>query len=87
MKEYYRDDDVTLYHGDGAVAVHDGGLVITDPPYNIGFDYGDDGYADQLSPAEYATLIAQACRPPSVVIHYAESMFAIADAIAARAAT
>ncbi len=28
-------------------------LVICDPPYNIGFEYGEDEYKDNLSPAAY----------------------------------
>lgn len=29
-------------------------LAFVDPPYNIGFDYGDDEYKDNLPPAEYS---------------------------------
>lgn len=56
MKPYYADDFVTLYHGDcrdvlptlkrGCVD-----LVLTDPPYNAGIDYG--GYNDSRPRAEY----------------------------------
>jgi len=81
MTPYYSDAYVTLYHGDGRSVRDIEGLVVTDPPYNIGFDYGRGGYLDQLSTGEYAELIAATCRPPSVVIHYAEAMFPLADAI------
>lgn len=29
-------------------------LVFVDPPYNIGFDYGEDEYNDNLSPLDYS---------------------------------
>jgi hypothetical protein len=51
VKPYYEADGVTLYHGDcrevlPALAPVD--LVLTDPPYNVGFGYlsGDDARPD-----------------------------------------
>ena len=32
-------------------------LVVTSPPYNVGWDYGDNGESDQLPLAEYKTLL------------------------------
>ena len=55
MQTYYTDDYCTIYHGDcrdilpGLDRVD---LVLTDPPYNVGIEYGDgtndtnDSYAD-----------------------------------------
>lgn len=80
MTPYYTDALVALYHDDGRNAQGILGLVVTDPPYNIGFDYGG-GYGDTLTADQYADLIRAACRPPSVVIHYPEAMFAVANAI------
>jgi DNA modification methylase len=49
------------------------GTVITDPPYNIGYRY--NGYKDNCSEDEYFGLLSLACRTPSVVVHYIESLF------------
>lgn len=50
---YYKDDWVTLYHGDCRAVLptlgDDLGFALTDPPYNVGIDYGagtDDGRED-----------------------------------------
>ncbi len=44
MKTYYRDSAVTIYHGDCRELVPDQrflcDLVVTDPPYNVGINYG-----------------------------------------------
>jgi site-specific DNA-methyltransferase (adenine-specific) len=43
MKPYYQDDAVTLYHGDCRDVLPQltpVAAVITDPPYNVGLDYG-----------------------------------------------
>jgi len=54
-------------------------VVVTDPPFNIGFAYG--AYHDALSDGEYEALLAATCRLPSVVIHYPEDMFVVAMAL------
>lgn len=43
MKPYYQDDAVTIYHGDCREIMPslDGDVLLTDPPYNVGFKYGD----------------------------------------------
>lgn len=41
---YYEDDSVTLYHGDCLAILPElkpVDLVLTDPPYNFGFEYGE----------------------------------------------
>jgi site-specific DNA-methyltransferase (adenine-specific) len=49
-------------------------VVITDPPFNIGFDY--EGYRDNLSDADYVELIARLkAFERLVVIHYPEESF------------
>jgi DNA modification methylase len=79
MTPYYQDDLVTLYHGDAREAASVDGVVMTDPPYNVGYHYAT--YTDRLPEAEYLELLSLACRTPSVVIQYPEPMFAIAGAI------
>ena len=51
------------------------GTVISDPPYNVGYHY--DGYKDKLPQEEYQEMLRVACRPQSVVIHYAEDLCAL----------
>lgn len=46
MTPYYQDDSCTIYHGDCAEVLDALGTaladaVLTDPPYNVGKDYGD----------------------------------------------
>ena len=44
MKPYYQDDYVTIYHGDCSEilpALDKVDLVLTDPPYGVGLDYGE----------------------------------------------
>ena len=45
-------------------------VVITDPPYNIGFKYS--GYSDDLSDELYIKLISTFASYPLVIIHYPE---------------
>jgi len=79
MTPYYEDDLVTLYHGDGRAAGVVEGVVMTDPPYNVGYHYAS--YEDRLSDTDYLSLLGVTCRAPSVVIQYPEPMFSIARAI------
>lgn len=32
-------------------------LILTSPPYNVGWDYGEDGYKDKISVDDYTTFI------------------------------
>lgn len=48
----------------------DQGVIITDPPYNIGFRYNQ--YKDNLPDADYIRLIANFKDRPVVIIHYPE---------------
>jgi len=76
MKPYYQHNGITVYHSDfrniiDALPV--GGLVITDPPYNIGFNY--DIYGDNLPDHEYIEMLCELQRFEKVVIiHYPEEM-------------
>jgi site-specific DNA-methyltransferase (adenine-specific) len=57
MTPFYEDASATIYHGD-ALEVMAGmdddsvDAVITDPPYNVGKDYGPD-HDDRMAPADY----------------------------------
>ncbi len=78
VSPFFRDDLVTIYHGDcreilPRLGVH--GLVVTDPPYNVGYHY--EGYADNLSTEEYQAMLREVCPLPCVLIHYAEDLVAL----------
>ncbi len=58
-KPYYRDDAVAIYHADcrdilPLIPDKSIDLVLTDPPYNVGKDYGT--YKDNLKKSEYWAL-------------------------------
>jgi len=81
VKAYYAEDGITIYHGDCREVLPSlAGVVVTDPPYNIGYEYGD-AYKDELSEDEYRELIALTVRLPSVVLHYPEDMFGVTFAL------
>lgn len=46
------------------------GTIITDPPYNVGYDY--DGYSDNMPMDDYLDMIVATCPQPCVIIHYPE---------------
>lgn len=56
IKPYFQDDAVTIYHGDCREILpqltEKVDLVLTDPPYNAGKDYGE-GSNDKMVPTEY----------------------------------
>lgn len=77
MTKIVKSDNSTLYLGDCLEVmdqlIADGAkvdVVITDPPYNIGFPYST--YADNLPDKEYMELIKAIARFPLVVIQYPE---------------
>lgn len=82
MKPYYEHEGITIYHADCRIVLHRYPFtcVVSDPPYNIGYKYGD-AYKDNLDESEYQALIASTLRPPSVVLHYPEDMFGVAVAL------
>lgn len=78
VSPFFRDNLVTIYHGDcrkilPRLGVH--GLVVTDPPYNVGYHY--EGYADNLSTEDYQEMLRAVCPLPCVLIHYAEDLCAL----------
>lgn len=63
MQAYYSDSNVTIYNGhclDVLPQLH-ADLVLTDPPYNVGKDYGST-YNDSLSEAEYHEFMQSAVK-------------------------
>jgi DNA modification methylase len=55
LKPYYQDEWVTIYHGDCSEILPQlpkVDLVLTDPPYNVGKDYGES-VDDSMSTNEY----------------------------------
>ncbi len=73
MTPYYEDDVVTIYHADCRDFPRNGELVVTDPPYNIGYKY--HGYKDRMNNGDYWSFIRETCAPPSIIIHLPEDMF------------
>lgn len=63
MRPYYEKGGITIYHGDCRDVLPDllgtsVDLVLTDPPYNVGKDYGPLTN-DSKSPAEYAAWLKE----------------------------
>lgn len=50
-----------------------GVIVVTDPPFNIGYHYND--YADKMPETEYIEMLSDIIeRFPTVIIHYPEQL-------------
>ena len=82
MKPYYKDDLVTVYHGDASQIRPELGIdavTITDPPYNVGYHYNE--YRDNMKESEYIHLLCKCITKPAVVIHYPEEMFLVSIAL------
>lgn len=55
---------------EGLYEKYEGGTIITDPPYNIGYQYNE--YADDLTDEGYIDLISYFKGYPLAIIHYPE---------------
>lgn len=80
---YYEEPGIVLLHGDCLEILplfepESFDLVLTDPPYNVGYHY--ESYKDDLEQSEYLKLIKQTTQGKSVLIHYPEDSFHIAIA-------
>jgi DNA modification methylase len=79
MKPYFQRNGITLYHADCRDVLSllpDRRLVVTDPPYNMGYHY--DEYKDAMPMAEYWTWLLRVLSLPLVFIHYPEALFPVA---------
>lgn len=75
MDAFYRDETTSIYNADCrelSSVFEKTALVVTDPPFNIGYHY--DEHNDRMDRDAYEKLIAFACRTPCVVIHYMEEL-------------
>ena len=57
----------------------EGDVIITDPPFNIGFHY--ETYKDNLPKKEWLDMLSEVCKPPCVLILYPEMMFEFSNKI------
>ena len=74
----YQDHLVKIYNGDcrELMPKMPRGLVVTDPPYNVGYHY--EGYADNMETEDYQAMLREVCPLPCVILHYAEDLCAMA---------
>jgi DNA modification methylase len=72
MTEFFKDDVAVIYNADfrSLIETLKFDYVITDPPYNIGYDYPD--YVDKMSSEEYINLLTPLHTHKTIMIHYAE---------------
>lgn len=81
MTPYYQDGFVTIYHGDCRDVlpiVSPVDLIVTDPPYGVGYDYGDgtDDSPERHWPWMLDTLeIMRAASPQVVFTHRQDALF------------
>lgn len=80
LRSYYSEAGITIYHGDcrEILPCIERGLMVTDPPYNVGYHYNE--YDDAKDVTEYWTFLDQVLRMPLVFIHYPENLFPLAKA-------
>jgi len=78
MTPYYSENGIDIYHGDcrEILPMFRQAVVISDPPYNVGYHYGE--YSDMLPREEYESLLKMAFRPSSVILHYPVEIFTVA---------
>ena len=73
---YYEDDYVTIYHGDCREVLPllapfaAGDVTISDPPYNVGFDYGTGGGLDARTGDSYAALLHAALGRTDTLVYF-----------------
>ena len=64
-----------IYHADCRTLIEQlpiNSLIVSDPPYNIGFDYPE--YGDTMSEEEYIQMFSMFSQMACVFIHYPEEM-------------
>lgn len=55
---------------DGISMIDEDFIIITDPPYNIGYEY--DNYEDDMDDEDYIEMICEFQEVPTAIIHYPE---------------
>jgi len=78
MSEVVQIGDATLYHGDFlniAPYIETVGAVVTDPPYGIGFKYGDS-YND-IGDESYIEMLCELQGIPTALLQYPEQMMSL----------
>jgi site-specific DNA-methyltransferase (adenine-specific) len=75
MKPYYEDEFVAIYNADfREVELPRDGVVVTDPPYNMGYHY--KSYSDDLTQHAYLNLLERSMdiceNNPFVMVNYPE---------------
>ncbi len=80
-RPFYQDSAVTIYHGDSREIIPDlpKGLVVTDPPYNVGYHYAN--YADKMERGNYEAMLCHVCGGRFVLIHYMEDLISLSFAL------
>ena len=78
IKPYYKDESTAIYCSDNRQVLplfpdKSFDLVLTDPPYNIGFDKYDV-YTDDLEDIDYINMLAQFKGWNSIIMQYPEEM-------------
>lgn len=71
MRPYYEDDAVTIYCGDCRDVLPGlrGDLVLTDPPYGVGMEYGDESFDSlELAKPLYFEFIGLAVQAAPIVL-------------------
>ena len=82
MKPYYEQDGIVIYNADCRdvlPTLEPVDLVLTDPPYNVGYHYAS--YNDNMNEADYFTWLGETIGERCVFIHYPEDVFQYAAEI------
>lgn len=73
MNEFYKDETIVVYNNNFENIIDEltFDYIITDPPYNVGYDYPD--YKDKLTSEQYVNLLSPLHLHKTIMIHYAEA--------------
>jgi len=83
MTPYYEHAGITIYNADCREVLsslrHAGDVIVSDPPYNVGYHYTE--YHDEMEEDDYWEMLRVVLDPPSVILHYPESLFKYAFSV------